>query len=126
MLCLRRYEKLGWHLPYGFRALMSNFKKCKRVLPLKSLRRMVLAFYVQKIASDEKYDRDGLPRLTMQAHVYEELFNKYGLKNLTDWHVSELISSVRHFRDHDKRVELFGNLLGAFEPKEATKRRYLK
>jgi len=123
-------KKLGWHLPYGFRALMANFKVCKRVLPLKSLRRMILVFYLQKLVSDDKYDRDGLPRLTMQEHTYEELFNKYGLKNLTDWHVSELINSLRFFhksKSHScKRLELFGNFLGAFEKKTATRTRYLK
>ena len=62
----------------------------------------------------------------MQEHAYEELFNKYGLKNLTDWHVSELINSVRHFREASARVELFGNFLGAYEAPTATKTRYLK
>lgn len=65
-----------------------------------------------------------MPPLTPLAHTgwlcrpdaaeaaYGFLFNHYGLRELTDWHMAALVTTLRRHAAESKRLQLLGRLLG--------------
>lgn len=82
-----------------------------RMLSLKQLRDSIEAIYQSKSKYDEKCAQEGLPRETMEQHMYTWLEMRYGLKSLIVSHASALIRAVTKHNKQDNDVAVFGRIV---------------
>lgn len=102
-------------VPFEFRVLMSVFTFARPVRPL-SLP-LARRLFLQLLLDKGSYDRATLPvqgfRLSLAQYVCEYYGHKYGLPQLSDMRVSELITSVRAHALIDVRARIFDMLCAA-------------
>eukprot|EP00658_Telonema_sp_P-2_P020831 TRINITY_DN18256_c0_g6_i1.p1 TRINITY_DN18256_c0_g6~~TRINITY_DN18256_c0_g6_i1.p1 ORF type:complete len:1092 (-),score=346.29 TRINITY_DN18256_c0_g6_i1:247-3522(-) len=94
-------------------------KHTGRVLSLKEVNKLIIKYYLEKIAADQVDDLAGNQRATLSEFCYDQLFNRYGLRKLAQQHLMELVGTVRKFKDSSWRVQIFGRLVGLFDHCEA-------
>lgn len=82
-----------------------------KVLTLKQLKDSIEAIYASKDKYDDKCRREGLPRETMEQHMYTWLEMRYGLKPLIVSHASALIRAVTRHARADNDVAVFGRIV---------------
>ena len=80
----------------------------ERVLTLKQMREMVEELYASKAKHDAKCADAGLPRETLEQHVYTALNTKYGLRPLIAEYVSACFDGIRRHAAADNDVATFG------------------
>ena len=78
----------GRHIPVTFREHMNSFPKKVRNMTLRGVRRIVMQVFLEKIDNDAIHDDSSHTRLPMGQFVTEFLYNKYGLPQLADYHVT--------------------------------------
>eukprot|EP01012_Entosiphon_sulcatum_P008513 TRINITY_DN14640_c0_g1_i1.p1 TRINITY_DN14640_c0_g1~~TRINITY_DN14640_c0_g1_i1.p1 ORF type:complete len:751 (+),score=148.35 TRINITY_DN14640_c0_g1_i1:44-2296(+) len=80
-------------------------------LTLRQLKDAIEDIYSSKSKFDVKCSESGLPRETMEQHLYTYLNQKYGLKSLIlDW-AQSIIAAVRRYGTEDTDVAIFGRIL---------------
>jgi len=82
-----------------------------RVLTKKMLLDIIEEIYESKTQFDKKCEEQGLPKETMEQHMYSYLNHKYGLKNLIIEWASSIINGIRMFSPEDSEIFLFGKIL---------------
>lgn len=97
----------GMHIPPNFRQFMTGYPKKVRNMTLRGLRRLTLQIFFEKVDSDATHDESNHKRLPMEQFIAEFMYHKYGLHNLADQHMTELIQTVRAFSKQDKRTRFF-------------------
>ena len=116
--------KKGMHMPFGIRVAMGEFPNNKRIMQRRVYLQSVLSFFFFKITADRLSDEmvPPRPRNAPCAEVYHFLLQKYGLAKITDWNVTEIVNSTRHFAQDEESPEgcrgralIFGRLIGAFQ-----------
>ena len=80
----------------------------ERVLTLKQMREMVEELYASKAKHDAKCADAGLPRETLEQHVYTALNTKYGLRPLIAEYVTACFDGIRRHAAADNDVATFG------------------
>ncbi len=82
-----------------------------RVLTKKMLLDIIEEIYESKTQYAKKCEEQGLPKETMEQHMYSYLNHKYGLKNLIIEWASSIINGIRMFSQEDSEIFLFGKIL---------------
>jgi len=82
-----------------------------RVLTKNMLLDLIQEIYDSKSQIDQKCQEQGIPKETMEQHMYTFLNHKYGLKNLIIEWASSIINGIRMFSAEDSEVCLFGKIL---------------
>jgi hypothetical protein len=59
------------------------------------------------------------PRQTLESFVYDFFLQRLGVRSVVEAHLRALTSSCQHWRQESRMINLFGRLLGLFEPIEA-------
>eukprot|EP00002_Diphylleia_rotans_P036602 TRINITY_DN8084_c0_g1_i2.p1 TRINITY_DN8084_c0_g1~~TRINITY_DN8084_c0_g1_i2.p1 ORF type:complete len:899 (+),score=215.89 TRINITY_DN8084_c0_g1_i2:143-2839(+) len=88
-------------------------------IPLKTLLKLITSIYQEKMAADEVDDREHHTRQTLPEFIYDFFITKYGLRNLAENHVVNMLTSLNKYRNDHSRVQVFANLCGVL-PKEVT------
>lgn len=82
-----------------------------KVLTLKQLKDTIDDIYASKTRYDVKCKEGGLPRETMEQHMYTFLNQRYGLREIIqDW-ATAVAQGVKHFAADDNDVAVFGKIL---------------
>ena len=124
--------KKGMHMPFGIRVAMGEFPNNKRIMQRRVYLQSVLSFFFFKITADRLSDEmvPPRPRNAPCAEVYHFLLQKYGLAKITDWNVTEIVNSTRHFAQDEESPEgcrgralIFGRLIGAFQVRSEGEKR---
>lgn len=113
-----RKKTKGSHIPAAFRDLMNSFPKKVRVLSKRGVRRLICQVFLEKAENDKVHREANHEILPIAQFVSDFLYNKYGLSTLTDYHMTELIQSVRGFYKDDSRVRFFDLFVGAVHAHE--------
>ncbi|GAX77051.1 hypothetical protein CEUSTIGMA_g4497.t1 [Chlamydomonas eustigma] len=75
----------------------------------------IAQIYMDKIVADSVSDRDGNPRSGLCEFAYLWHITRYGLRNLAESSLLDLIASVRHHARRLQRVRWFGRMTALFE-----------
>lgn len=82
-----------------------------KVLTLKQLKNTIEDIYSSKTKFDAKCKESGLPRETMEQHMYTYLNQRYGLREIIqDW-AAAIVRGVKRFAADDNDVAVFGKVL---------------
>ena len=84
--------------------------------PIAWLMRTIMQVYEMKASTDEDDDRAGKKRQSMPDFLYDFLFFKYGLRDLTELNLIELLDHVMLNRDKELRAFTFGRFAWLYDP----------
>eukprot|EP00798_Chlamydomonas_sp_ICE-L_P011173 gene11173-18786_t len=79
----------------------------------------IAQIYFDKTVADSIADREGNARMGLTEYVYEWHLTKFGLRNLAEGNLLDLIASVRFHGRSSQRIRWFGQFNGLIESGEA-------
>jgi len=90
---------------------------CSRWFPHCKLTRSPLLdlggqLYTNKQEYDEMDDRDGNPRRPLAEFMYDGFFRKYGLRQLAERRVVDVVASISSLKRKHPRVRMFAQFCG--------------
>ena len=91
--------------------LSHSYNKKKNVMSLKALKDFIAELYASKTLYDFKCMENGLPKETLEEHMYTFLNKKYGLKNLIIDFAKNVINGIKIYSKKDSEVLLFGKIM---------------
>ncbi|GLC38687.1 hypothetical protein PLESTB_000590300 [Pleodorina starrii] len=97
-----------------FEGLISS-EKPGRVRGLPWTMNAISAIYYDKLHADAVSDREGNPRLRLADFSVDWHMTRFGLRNLAEMHLLDLIASVRQHYRSSVRVRWFGQFTGLVE-----------
>eukprot|EP00976_Prorocentrum_cordatum_P112259 1195503-Prorocentrum_minimum.AAC.4 len=65
-------------------------------------------------------DRERNPRVSLPVFVYDWHLNRYGLRNLAEMNLMDMIASTRHWAGSSLKVKLFGQFCGVVRSDHST------
>uniref|UniRef100_A0A7S1U5F7 WW domain-containing protein n=1 Tax=Phaeomonas parva TaxID=124430 RepID=A0A7S1U5F7_9STRA len=102
---------VGRHVPYELRQLMTAFPLTRRVPTLKSVMSVAMQIFRSKIEADREARGTGGEILSLSDVVHQFFFKKYGLDNLVNLHLSQLLLGLEH-HNVEGRIPILRELLG--------------
>lgn len=102
---------LGQHRDAGAEVQRSPSHPRVKVLTLKQLKDVIEDIYASKSKYDAKCRDCGLPRETMEQHMYTYLNQRYGLKEIIQEYAVAIVQAVRRYATADNDVAVFGKVL---------------
>ena len=106
--------KIGWEIPYDLRCNMNHLKLHKRGLSLEELELLACDLFAVLFDNKKKKSAQAKPPLSVAGQVVRFFEQRYKDDLLRDWHLIELINSLRHHRDTSLLAEILGGFLGVF------------
>ena len=118
--------KVGWEVPYELRRDMEHLKMHKRGLDQGALEALICEMFCKffetkkrpqsKAASPTSASSSAMTFLTptFGNQVFRFFQHRYKDALLRDWHLIELVNSLRHHRETSPVADVFGSFLGAF------------
>lgn len=67
-------------------------------------------------SEDAKVTKPPGKRLTLQEITYDFFLQKYGVRQIAEVHMASLVATINRYKQNNKRVKMFGQLLGKFDP----------
>ncbi|KAK3248245.1 hypothetical protein CYMTET_42280 [Cymbomonas tetramitiformis] len=98
----------------GFDNLLKS-DRVGRIKPKGQICKIISQIYCEKITIDQVDDREGNPRTPLAEFCYDWHLNRYGLRNLAEMNLLDLIASVKHYAKECLKIKLFAqfcNLAG--------------
>mmetsp|Transcript_27238 Transcript_27238/g.59485 ORF Transcript_27238/g.59485 Transcript_27238/m.59485 type:complete len:1001 (-) Transcript_27238:277-3279(-) len=103
----------------GFLPLVRS-DRVGRIKPRGQILKIIAQIYTEKIVVDQVDDRERNPRVSLPVFVYDWHLNRYGLRNLAEMNLMDMIASTRHWAGSSLKVKLFGQFCGVVRSDHST------
>ncbi|GMH37222.1 hypothetical protein BSKO_05095 [Bryopsis sp. KO-2023] len=81
---------------------------------------LISQLYVEKLKSDDFEDSKVVNppgnRLSLEEVTYDFFLAKFGVRHIAEIHIAALISAVEKYKENNRRVRMFSQLLGHTDP----------
>eukprot|EP00002_Diphylleia_rotans_P038003 TRINITY_DN8575_c0_g1_i2.p1 TRINITY_DN8575_c0_g1~~TRINITY_DN8575_c0_g1_i2.p1 ORF type:complete len:697 (+),score=160.41 TRINITY_DN8575_c0_g1_i2:140-2230(+) len=111
-----------WSKVVSSKLVLRIFKGSGNQIATKTLLKLISSIYQEKMNADDIDDKMHHPRQPMPEFIYDYFINKYGLRQLAEGHLVNMLTTLTQYKGDNSRIQVFANFCDAI-PNE---RRYPK